>query len=117
MRAFRYLVEHNLRGFGRLLRAYSTLPWRVEVTFEDLSTGGTFDVRIETAVERGAASDEVRIVSELESAWTRSGSIHAYRGVMRGAYDLVEQDVSELLSGRNPLGSYGFIGPGRWDVL
>ena len=105
IRAFRYLVEHNLRGFRRLLRAYSTLPWRVEVTFEDLSTGGTFDVRIETAVERGAASDEVRIVSELESAWTRSGSIHAYRGVMRGAYDLVEQDVSELLSGRNPLGS------------
>ena len=105
IRAFRYLVEHNVRGLARFLRAFSTLPWRVDLAFEVLSTRGTFDVRIEAAVGRHAAGDEVRIVPKLEEAWTRWSSIHAYEGVMKGAYDLVEQDVNELLSGEWPLGS------------
>ena len=106
IRAFRHLVDQNLPGFRQLLRAYSTLPWQVDVTIEDLSTATRFDVGIRAVTRRNAASDEVRIVSDIaENDWTRHSSIHAYRGVVNGAYDLVERDVSDLLSGTNPLGS------------
>ena len=108
MRAFRHLVEHNLRGLGQLLRTYSTLPWRVDVAIEDVSTPTTFDVHIRAVTKPNAASDDVRIVSDVvagELSQTRSGSIHAYRGVLHGAYEVVERDVRELLDGTNPLGS------------
>ena len=106
IRAFRYLVEHNLRGLDQLLPTYSTLPWRIDVAIEDLSTSTTFDVRTR-ASQRHAPSDEVRVVSNIsDSSWTRSSSILAYSGVLRGAYDLLESDVRNLLSGTNPLGSH-----------
>ena len=108
IRAFRYLVEHNLRGFGQLLRTYSTLPWQVDVAIEDLSNSTTFDARIRATTRRGVASDEVRVVSDLPANdlyQTRSSSIHAYRGVLNGAYELVEDDVRDLLGGTSPLGS------------
>ena len=108
MRAFRHLVEHNLRGLSQLLRAYSTLPWRIDVAIEDLSTSTMFDAHIRAITQANAAVDEVRIVADIGAGdlyQTRSSSIHAYRGVLNGAYDSVEQDVKELLEGTNPLGS------------
>lgn len=108
IRAFRHLVDQNLPGFRPLLREYSTLPWQVDVTIEDLSTARIFDVGILAVTRRGAASDEVRIVSDTaedDRLWARSSSIHAYRGVLNGAYDLVERDVRDLLDGSNSLGS------------
>ena len=108
IRAIRYLVEHNLGGFDHLLRTYSTLPWHIDVTIEDLSTPGRFDAIVRAATRRGVASDEVRIVSDIsehESFSIRSSSIHAYRGIIHGAYETVESDVKDLLSGTNPLGS------------
>ena len=108
IRAFRYLVEHNLRGFGKLLRRYSTLSWHVDVTIEDSSTSKTFDVRIRATIRENAASDEVKVVADIaadDGSWSRFSSIHAYRGVLNGAYDLVEGDVRDLLSGTSPLGS------------
>ena len=108
IRAFRYLVDHNLRGLGPLLRTYSTLPWHIEITIKDLSTPTIFDADIRSITRRSAASDEVAVVPEIpesDSLWTRWSSIHAYRGVLRGAYALAEGDVVELLDGTNPLGS------------
>ena len=108
IRAFRYLVEHNLRGLGSLLRTYATLPWHIDVTIADLSTSTRFAVEIRSSTRRSAASDEVAVVSEIpahDALWTTSSSIHAYRGVLNGAYDLVEGDVKNLLNGTNPLGS------------
>ena len=108
IRAFRYLVDHNLRGLRPLLRTYSTLPWHIEVTIKELSTPTRFDVHIRSITRRSAASDEVTVVPEIpkkDSLWTSSRSIHAYRGVLNGAYALAERDVMELLNGTNPLGS------------
>ena len=108
IRAFRYLVDHNLRGLRPLLRTYSTLPWHIEVTIKELSTPTRFDVHIRSITRRSAASDEVTVVPEIpkkDSLWTSSSSIHAYRGVLNGAYALAERDVMELLNGTNPLGS------------
>ena len=108
IRAFRYLVDHNLRGLRPLLRTYSTLPWHIEVTIKELSTPTRFDVHIRSITRRSAASDEVTVVPEIpkkDLLWTSSSSIHAYRGVLNGAYALAERDVMELLNGTNPLGS------------
>ena len=108
IRAFRHLVEHNLRGFAELLREYSTLPWQVDVTIEDSSTSETFDIRTRAVKRKNAVSDQVKVVAAIAadgSLWSRFSSIHAYRGVLNGAYDLVEDDVRDLLSGTSPLGS------------
>ena len=108
IRAFRYLVDHNLCGLKLLLRRYSTLPWHIEVTIEELSTPTMFDARIRSITRQNAASDEVTVVPEIpeiDSLWTSCCSIHAYRGVLNGAYALAEDDVRELLDGTNPLGS------------
>jgi hypothetical protein len=108
LRAFRHLVEHNLRGLADLLPTYSTLPWRIELAVEDQSTPATFDAHIRSMTRIRANVDEVVMVSEFsadDSLWVGSSSIHAYRGVLNGAYDLLERDVRSLLSGTDPLGS------------
>jgi hypothetical protein len=108
IRAFRYLVEHNLSGLAPFLRQYSTLPWRVELAIEDQSTPTTFDAHIRSITRIRADRDEVVVVSEFResvSLWIGSSSIHAYRGVVNGAYELLERDVGSLLGGSDPLGS------------
>jgi hypothetical protein len=108
MRAFRHLVEHNLHGLANLLATYSTLPWRIELAVQDESTPTTFDAHIRSMTRIHAGADEVVVVPEFsvdDSLWVGSSSIHAYRGVLNGAYDLIERDVRSLLSGTDPLGS------------
>jgi hypothetical protein len=108
MRALRYLVEHNVRGLAPLLRTYASLPWRVEMMIEDLSEPGTFDADVQSVTRTNVASDEVVIVREISAAgaqWTGSSSIHAYRGVLNGAYHMLETDLRGVLSGHHALGS------------
>ena len=108
MRAFRYLVESNLRGLTKRLRKYSMLPWHIEVAVEERSSGGMCEARTRAIIRCGAECDKVTIVSkvvEKDALWTQISTMWAYRGVLHGAYDLLESDVGDLLNGERPLGS------------
>lgn len=107
IRAFRYLVEHNLGGLGPFLQKYSTLPWRIDVAIENESRAPTFSTTIRSIIRRGADRDEVRIVPQISRSddvmTIRVSSIFAYDGVLSGAYEYLVHDLNGLLSGRNPL--------------
>ena len=108
IRTFRYLIEHNLRGLAPFLRQYSTMPWRVEIAIDEVASQGTFGARTQSVRNFRAEFDEVVVVSEVstkDALWTCSSDMLAYRGVLDGAYKLVEQDMDDLMSGSNPLGS------------
>lgn len=109
MRALRYLVENNLSGVSHLLRLYLSLPWRLEVVVEDLSDETTFDAHVKSHTDTNAESDAVVFVTddkdESDRFWTTHSSIHAYRGVVDGAYRSLQSDVTEALSGSAALGA------------
>ena len=109
LRAFRYLIENNLHGISSLLRTYSTLPWRTELTIENQSITANWDTIIRYITRRNVGSDEVSVVSEIaeydDFLVSGSSSIYAYDGVLTGAYERVNCDVKNLLGGTNLLGS------------
>ena len=109
IRALRYLVENNLHGLSPLLRTYSTLPWRTEMAIEDQSNSTEFELCIRYITRRHCGSDQVAVVSEIvendDFLESGSSSIHAYSGVLTGAYERLNRDVMDLLGGTNPLGS------------
>ena len=106
--SFHYLIEHNLRGLAPFLPQYSTMPWRVKIAIEEVAPQRTGGARTQSVRNLRADFDEVVVVSEVstkEAVWTSSSNMSAYRGVLDGAYELVEQDLDDLMSGSNPLGS------------
>ena len=108
IRAFPYLVENNFHGLRLFLRQYSSMPWRVEVAVEERFDREAFGPRIEAVRGLRSEIDEVVVVSEVSKdnvPWISSANMFAYRGVLNAAYELVEQDLRDLLSGSNPLGS------------
>ena len=108
IRAFRYLVENNLHGLRLLLRQYSTMPWRVEMAISENVDPEAFGARMESIRVLRSEFDEVLLVSEITrdgAVWSSRANMLAYRGVRQAAYDLVEQDLRDLLSGSNPLGA------------
>ena len=108
MRGFRHLVENNFGGLRLLLRQYSSMPWRVEIAIEEKLDREAFGPRIESVRHFHSAIDEVVHVSEVSKEgvrWSSSGNMFAYRGVRDAAYELVAQDLRDLMSGSNRLGS------------
>ena len=108
MRGFRHLVENNFSGLRLLLQQYSSMPWRVEFSIEEKLDRGAFGPRIQSIRHCHSAIDEVVQVAEVSigsGRWSSSGNMFAYRGVLNAAYQLVEQDLRNLMSGSNPLGS------------
>ena len=108
MRAFRHLVENNFDGLRLLLRQYSSMPWRVELAIEERFDREVFGPRIQSVRGLHSGFDEVVLVSEVtkeDAPWSSSGNMFAYRGVRDAAYELVIQDLKDLMSGSNPLGS------------
>ena len=108
MRGFRHLVENNFGGLKVLLDQYSSMPWRVEVAFEEELDRGAFGPRVQSVRHFHSAIDEVVHVSKVSKEgvrWSSSGNMFAYRGVRDAAYELVAQDLKDLMSGSNPLGS------------
>ena len=108
MRGFRYLIEHNLSGLARFLQNYSTMPWRIEIAIEESETGKTMDARTRAVRSTREEFDEVVVVSEVAvdgALWASWSRMVAYEGVMKGAYKMVENDLKDLMSGTNPLGS------------
>lgn len=108
MRGFRYLIENNFDGLKLLLGQYSTMPWKVEIAIEENEGRGAFGPRVQSVRHAHAGIDEVVQVSAISKEnvqWWSSGNLFAYDGVLHAAYKLVEQDLRELMSGSNPLGS------------
>ena len=108
MRGFRHLVEHSFGGLKLLLHQYSSMPWRVEIAIEERLDREGFGPRFESVRHFHQAIDEVVHVSEVSKEgirWSSSGNMFAYRGVRNAAYELVEQDFKDLMSGSNSLGS------------
>ena len=67
-----------------------------------------FGPRIQSVRHFHSARNEVVHVSEVSKEgvqWSSSGNMFGYRGVRNAAYELVEQDLRDLMSGSNPLGS------------
>ena len=108
MRAFRHLVENNFIGLAPFLRQYSTMPWSLNVAIEERVGSGAIDARIESVRNFRAEFDEVVLVSEVsteDALWSSSCNMRTYRGVLDAAYERVEDDLSDLMNGSNPLGS------------
>lgn len=108
MRGFRYLIENNFAGLKLLLKQYSSMPWKVEVAIEEKENREAFGPHIQSVKHFHWAVDEVVQVSEVSkenARWWASSGLSAYCGVLNAAYELVEQDLSELMSGSDPLGS------------
>ena len=109
MRAFRYLVDNNLTGLAPYLRAYQTLPWRVEFVVEDRSTPTKFDAGVRFLKARHATRDEAVIVVDFtEGDRLYAGSsivMPSYSTVTRESYALVQDDLEHLLRANEPLGA------------
>ena len=108
MRGFRYLVERNFDGLKLLLQQYSSMPWKVEIAIEERLDPEAFGPRIQSVRHFHSESDEVVHVADVSTKgarWSSSGNMFAYRGVRNAAYELIAQDLSDLMSGSNPLGS------------
>ena len=108
MRGFRHLVESNFSGLKLLLHQYSSMPWRVEIVIEEKLDREGFGPRIESVRHFHSAIDEVVHVSEVTKEgvrWSSTSNMFGYRGVRNAAYELVEQDLRDLMSGSNSLGS------------
>ena len=108
MRGFRHLVESNFGGLKLLFHQYSSMPWRVEIAIDEGLDREGVGPRIESVRHFHSVVDEVLYVSKVSTEgvrWSSTINMFGYHGVRNAAYELVEQDLGDLLSGSNSLGS------------
>ena len=108
MRGFRHLVESNFGGLKLLFHQYSSMPWRVEIAIDEGLDREGVGPRIESVRHFHSVVDEVLYVSKVSTEgvrWSSTSNMFGYHGVRNAAYELVEQDLGDLLSGSNSLGS------------